>query len=169
MDNYIYPLSPCNPTDLPSGGGGSEWRLIKKIENAEDNLYSITVNKDEDGNAFELEEFYIYIKYPIAGSEATANIAIILKTNVFNMSDAFDTRNSGGTNAANGVIIFGSRTLRGSAIGNGAGNRKMQPMVYVSDAVIDKTKKFSSFTFAPSATSATNVFGVGFTAYVYGR
>lgn len=44
----------------PSGGGGSEWRLINTVNITED-VASITIDTDSDGNPFDLCEYFMVI------------------------------------------------------------------------------------------------------------
>ena len=47
------------PTDFPSGGGGSEWRLIASIV-TEEEVQEIVVSEDMDGNPISCNEVYVY-------------------------------------------------------------------------------------------------------------
>lgn len=55
------------PTDFPSGGGGSEndndWEVINVLEFTEEGISSFTIDKDKDGNPFELSDMKLISDY----------------------------------------------------------------------------------------------------------
>lgn len=49
-----------SPVDMPSGGGGETWELIRDFTLAED-VAEVTINLDENGKPFRLKKAYVFI------------------------------------------------------------------------------------------------------------
>lgn len=49
-----------SPVDMPSGGGGETWELIRDFTLAED-VVQVTINLDENGKPFSLKKAYVFI------------------------------------------------------------------------------------------------------------
>lgn len=61
------------PVDMPSGGGGETWELIKAITIADDagESNALTINTDESGAAFSLKKAKIFGIFPAYKGEST--------------------------------------------------------------------------------------------------
>ena len=61
------------PVDMPSGGGGETWELIKAITIADDAAESnaLTINTDKSGNPFSLKKAKIFGTFPAYKGEST--------------------------------------------------------------------------------------------------
>lgn len=46
--------------NIPEGGGGGEWKLLGSADNLEADVYGIEIETDVKGNAFSVNELYIY-------------------------------------------------------------------------------------------------------------
>lgn len=62
-----------SPVDMPSGGGGETWELIKAITIADDagESNALTINTDESGAAFSLKKAKIFGIFPAYKGEST--------------------------------------------------------------------------------------------------
>ena len=62
-----------SPADMPSGGGGETWELIKAITIADDagESNALTINTDESGAAFSLKKAKIFGIFPAYKGEST--------------------------------------------------------------------------------------------------
>lgn len=53
--------------DIPQGGGGKEWRLLRTVDITEE-VASVTISTDEEGNSFEIESLLIYAPVSVTAS-----------------------------------------------------------------------------------------------------
>ena len=85
---------------MPGSGGGTEkeWRLIRTVEITEA-VSSISISTDEEGNAFELDEFLIYAPLNVTASQ---NSQFVVSVNGKDFSSA---NNALGT-AAKSVLAY---------------------------------------------------------------
>ncbi|MBP3389439.1 MAG: hypothetical protein J6K98_06140 [Clostridia bacterium] len=85
---------------MPGSGGGTEkeWRLIRTVEITEA-VSSISISTDEEGNAFELDEFLIYAPLNVTASQ---NSQFVVSVNGKDFSSA---NNALGT-AAKSVLVY---------------------------------------------------------------
>ena len=68
------------PVDMPSGGGGGTWELIRSLELSAD-VAQVVINEDNAGNAFALKKAYIRIAMAIpTDTSITSDRAVCVDT-----------------------------------------------------------------------------------------
>lgn len=88
--NETYDGSSAKTITIPSGGGGGEkeWRLLRTISIAEA-VASVSISQDDNGNAFEVEDIFIYAPKDVITS-ANTQLIVMFNDNEGNSSSLND-------------------------------------------------------------------------------
>lgn len=88
--NETYDGSSAKTITIPNGGGGGEkeWRLLRTISIAEA-VASVSISQDDNGNAFEVEDIFIYAPKDVITS-ANTQLIVMFNDNEGNSSSLND-------------------------------------------------------------------------------
>lgn len=88
--NETYDGSSAKTITIPNGGGGGEkeWRLMRTISIAEA-VASVSISQDDNGNAFEVEDIFIYAPKDVITS-ANTQLIVMFNDNEGNSSSLND-------------------------------------------------------------------------------